>query len=383
MNVRLFFAFFFIFSVCGAKQTVCLNMIVKNDAPVISRCLESVKGIIDYWVIVDAGSNDGTQSLIKKCLKTIPGELHEISLENFGEARNQAMKLARDKGDYILFMDSDGILEFEEDFEMPKLTEDQYDLRRGDDDFFCLMPQIVRADRPWKWVGIAHEYLECEESYSKTVLANVRYHLIDNSADRVSPQKSLRNIQLLEKGLKNEPDNSRYMFYLGKNYADCGEYGKALESYQKRVKMGGWDEEVFCSKLQIAHCLKNLNLPPSIAIEAYKDAFAYRTSRIEPFYYIAELYNGIGEYEKAYKMIKVSGLIPRNEDSLFNENWIDRYGFLFQLSIAAYYLGYYEESLEACDELLRVEKLPEQWRCQAEKNRLFPLEKLKKLSSDG
>ena len=46
-------------------------MIVKNEAHVIERCLQSVKSIIDYWVIVDTGSTDGTQKIIKKYLKNM------------------------------------------------------------------------------------------------------------------------------------------------------------------------------------------------------------------------------------------------------------------------------------------------------------------------
>jgi hypothetical protein len=36
------------------KPSICLCMIVKNEAPVIRRCLDSVLPLIDHWVIVDA-----------------------------------------------------------------------------------------------------------------------------------------------------------------------------------------------------------------------------------------------------------------------------------------------------------------------------------------
>lgn len=45
-------------------QTVCLCMIVKNEAPVIRRCLDSVRPLITNWVIVDTGSTDGTQDIM-------------------------------------------------------------------------------------------------------------------------------------------------------------------------------------------------------------------------------------------------------------------------------------------------------------------------------
>src|SRR5580704_1601575 len=59
------------------SKTICLNMIVKNESRVIQRCLDSVKHIIDYWVIVDTGSTDGTQNVIKDFMKDIPGDLYE------------------------------------------------------------------------------------------------------------------------------------------------------------------------------------------------------------------------------------------------------------------------------------------------------------------
>jgi len=44
-------------------------MIVKDEAPIIRRCLDSVKHLIDYWIIVDTGSRDGTQEVISDYMK--------------------------------------------------------------------------------------------------------------------------------------------------------------------------------------------------------------------------------------------------------------------------------------------------------------------------
>ena len=59
------------------KPSISLNMIVKNEAHVIERCLASVKPWIDRWVIVDTGSTDGTQQVIRHFMQGVPGELHE------------------------------------------------------------------------------------------------------------------------------------------------------------------------------------------------------------------------------------------------------------------------------------------------------------------
>ena len=52
------------------KQTkICLNAMVANESNTILRMLESCYQYIDYWVIQDNGSTDGTQQIIRDFLK--------------------------------------------------------------------------------------------------------------------------------------------------------------------------------------------------------------------------------------------------------------------------------------------------------------------------
>src|SRR5215471_3825198 len=97
-------------------QTLCLNMIVKNEAPVIARCLASVRPIIDYWVIVDTGSTDRTQEAIRTLMGDLPGQLHERPWRDFGHNRTEALELAQPHGEYMLWIDADDALEFELEF---------------------------------------------------------------------------------------------------------------------------------------------------------------------------------------------------------------------------------------------------------------------------
>jgi hypothetical protein len=54
-------------------------MIVRNEAHVVKEVLDSVAPYISSWVIVDTGSDDGTQDLITSHMPGlgILGELHE------------------------------------------------------------------------------------------------------------------------------------------------------------------------------------------------------------------------------------------------------------------------------------------------------------------
>jgi glycosyltransferase involved in cell wall biosynthesis len=48
------------------KHTLCLNMIVKDEAHIIENTLTKLlnKVKIDYWVISDTGSTDNTKEII-------------------------------------------------------------------------------------------------------------------------------------------------------------------------------------------------------------------------------------------------------------------------------------------------------------------------------
>jgi glycosyltransferase involved in cell wall biosynthesis len=367
-----------------AKQSICLNMIVKDEKDVIRRCLDSVKPIIDYWVILDTGSTDGTQAIIKKHLRDIPGELYETTWKNWGETRSEAFNLAKDKGDYILFMDADDILEFNGEPTFPELTADLYHMWRGSSDFSYLKPQIAKGDLHWKWVGVTHEYLGCDDAYTSDTLTNVKYTTREGGATHKDPTKKFwTNVHLLEEGLKEEPDNARYAFYLAESYRDAGEPGKALQWFQKRIDMGGWSEEMFWSKLQIALMLQRIGLPSNIVNTALIDAHIFRPHRVEPIYYLAENYNQEENYGAAYQWLKSFEYIPKadEKDALFNMDWMNQYGTLFQLSIAAYYVEEYQEAIDACNKLLTISDLPESWRARTILNREFPLKRLEEIAA--
>src|SRR5438046_5265696 len=58
-------------------KTVCLVMIVKDEAAVIRRCLESVKSLIDYWIICDTAWPETTGPIIHRTLPGVRGGWHK------------------------------------------------------------------------------------------------------------------------------------------------------------------------------------------------------------------------------------------------------------------------------------------------------------------
>lgn len=93
------------------RQTICLNMIVKNESHVIEKTLQNLcnKLRIDYWVISDTGSTDNTVELIENFFdkKQINGEIYNDEWQDFGHNRTLALNQAYNKTDYLFIFDAD------------------------------------------------------------------------------------------------------------------------------------------------------------------------------------------------------------------------------------------------------------------------------------
>lgn len=148
----------------AGPQMICLSMIVRNEAHVIRRCLDSVRPFLTHWAIVDTGSTDGTREIIREHMRDIPGQLVEREWPNrFDVARNWALDLARESGAaYALFADADDVVE---------PVGDARPLRRLGGDVLGLSyedPETAPTVRPFllplvsglRWAGAVHEDID-------------------------------------------------------------------------------------------------------------------------------------------------------------------------------------------------------------------------------
>jgi tetratricopeptide (TPR) repeat protein len=101
-----------------------------------------------------------------------------------------------------------------------------------------------------------------------------------NGANRAD--KYERDIRLLEAAVKENPNDARAMFYLAQSYMGKGDWASAKLRYSDRMKLGGWDEEVWFSHLQMARC--NVRLGVYFAVAAAQTLAVYdsRPTRAEP-----------------------------------------------------------------------------------------------------
>lgn len=354
------------------KQTICLNMIVKNENSIITKCLSSVKGLIDYWVIVDTGSSDGTQETIRNYMKDIPGILYERPWVDFAHNRNEALSLAKTKADYTLFIDADELLLFAENFQKPILDKDVYYItvqQTGSSHYLRWF--LINNKLDWRWEGVLHEQLICSPPFSQAVIQGV-VNSSDTSlgARSKNPKKYLDDAAVLLKGLEKEPDNSRYQFYLAQSYANAGELCLALPAYEKRVAMGGGcKEEVFVSLYLISRIQELLNTPSPIVARKYLTAHAHTPSRPEPLFYLGAHYARAQRLEDAYAVLSKAAATPiAPSDTLFVERDISTWRLHILLAEVCWKLGNIEGMVNSCEKVALSEEAPPATREEMRKN---------------
>jgi glycosyltransferase involved in cell wall biosynthesis len=366
-------------------STVCLTMIVKNEAHIVHECLESVCPFIDYWVIVDTGSTDGTQDLIKKFFegKGVPGEMHERPWVDFGHNRSEALALCDGKADYAWMMDADDRIVG--DFKYPNgknLNADSYLMRIKEKDLFYWRHQILKTGIGWCYKGVVHEYAYHDDN-SRTDeklegIYHIEYRAMGHRTISVTQiEKYSKDAALLEEALKTDPDNTRYQFFLGQSYRASGQYDKAIAAYRKRAEMGGWEEECYLSLFRIAETELVKGSHFTTVKQKFLEAYEYRPSRAEPLYEISHILMTNGLPHTAHIFAKEAAKIPYPHDDILTvDNSVYSWKALDCLGAASYYARDYRTGYEACARLLYEGHLPKSETDRVRHNYLLHKEKL-------
>jgi len=346
------------------RTNICLNMIVKNEVAVLPRLFRSVSAFIDYYVIVDTGSTDGTIELIRREMAThgIAGEVHERPWINFGVNRQQALELAVEAGraDWLLFIDADEELGVSDPAFFEKLEPGvTYDLEKHHSGMRYAVPHLVNIRAAsWRWEGPVHNYLVHVGGSKRRVVRKdvwIVYHSGEGAKSHgLSPeQKYLRDARLLEADLELHPDSARSQFYLGQSYKHAGHLAKAYEAYRKRVAMNGWAEEAFMAQMEVGRVAIALDEPEDVILRELLAAYAMRPVRAEPLHELARYFRQRKLYAKAHVFGAAAAGMARPEDVLFVAQDVYDWRALDELGVAAYWIGNFESSKQACEEILR------------------------------
>lgn len=338
-----------------AAPRICLAMIVRDEAEIIGRALASVTPLISSWRIIDTGSQDGTPDIIERELAGIPGELRRSAWSDFGTNRTELVEWASGTDDWLLLLDADMTIDVDDDF-TARLAAFESDaaLVTVDGGVRYRMSYLVRSGPPWRYLGRTHEHLSCSGPYTSAWFDALRVvHHGDGSSHA---EKLERDIRLLGLDLDESPGDARSTFYLAQTHRDLGNDERALALYRQRVELGGWDEEVFWSHYQAGILEDRLGM--ASATETLAIAWNRRPVRAEPIYHLARINRLRRRHHLSWVWANIAAAIPRPEDTLFVEDWVYRWGALFELADAAWRIGHTELASSTARKLLLLDELP-------------------------
>jgi glycosyltransferase involved in cell wall biosynthesis/predicted GH43/DUF377 family glycosyl hydrolase len=313
-------------------------MIVKNEAAIIWRCLESVADIVDCYVIGDTGSTDDTQKIIKEFFdaRGIYGIITEFPFHDFAQARNAALEAAEASDldfDYILFADADMELIVTDASFKDRLDFNGYMVEQAAANGLTYSNiRVIKRGIGAQYVGVTHEY--CDVHCQPVLLSEIRY--FDHACGSNRIEKTERDIRLLRAGLESDPDNHRYKFYLAQTLYEKGDYEEARKLYAERAAAGGFEEEAWFSVMANALAEQKLGNEEAF-IAKILAAYQRRPTRSEPLYHLAVHYLKKGHHDLACLICEEGMRIKQPKDILFVEKSIYDRGFLEIFSICGYY----------------------------------------------
>jgi len=330
-------------------------MIVKNETRVIGRLLESVLPLIDTWVIVDTGSTDATPDYIKTFLSVLhdkPGHLLHEPFRDFGYNRSHALSAACHlvpDADWFLLMDADMVLRCPDAAALRTLL-DNYrkgsktaalHMMQGGDAFQTKNIRWVQNDARISYWGVTHEYVKLPPDATLHLVPPEVARIHDVGDGGSKGDKADRDIRLLKAGLEALPDNDRYLFYLANTYCDKGMVEEAINTYERRIHVGGWHEETWYCYYKVGHCCKRLGNDAK-ALQMWLQAVEVMPHRWENVYEIVKHYRVEGQnklaaafYEMAQQMrCKETQEVP---DYLFTQRNVYRYLLDYECTIFGYY----------------------------------------------
>lgn len=313
------------------KATICLTMIVKNEAHCIERCLNSVKNKISYWVICDTGSTDGTQDIIKRVLDGIPGELHQREWVGFGPNRTEAHTLAKGKAQWHMVIDADETLEWGSAIDAT-VTEPPVLWATLVDGTGFEMPRgfLLNDKYDWRWVNNVHHRLEAdgwpEPDGKKDIRVSARiHHHADGQSWKDIRSKYIARANIIEKELLENQSVDRW-FSLAKCYQclqgvqdpqERAEYTRrCLYAFERAMHSAdATEQEIYHAIVETARITQDIFL----MLKAYE----YRPSRPDAIYLIASSFEQKQDYKVALNFYlwaqRIVSQFPNCPDTVYHD----------------------------------------------------------------
>jgi tetratricopeptide (TPR) repeat protein len=346
------------------------HIIVKNEESRIEACLKDNIGFADYFSIaVDSGSSSDATYEICRNIVGPDSVFRDEWKDSFADSRNAALNhlvLNHPDVDYIYWIDSDDLWSptSTDLSEIKKRIEEQQPFAvknlyiYGEDKSSKTSGLQYHRNRLWKcvktpegktvstryWVGPAHEVNVFYPEYQQPELIWDDWILTHLKASNESHRggRTKRNIKALKRGIRDEPTNPRYLFYLAREYKDAREWDSSIEFYEKYIKVSFFPEEKYQALLDLA-ALYRVKNEVDTALKYAIEAWVLKPEIAEASVLIGELYTVKKDWKMARPWFSFAANAPHGNvlfDNLSSRTYVPHRW----LSVASYYTDDMEQA---------------------------------------
>ena len=368
------------------KAKIVMIAMFKNEAKVLRNMLDSVTNYIDYFVIQNNGSTDGSDEIVRQWAADtgIQGVLYDVEEGwiGFGWNRDHLIRTCQniDHGcDWILKMDCDELLEVYDDFDWSPLDNKEiqaFNIPAVNGTSVYYRTWLWNANLPWAFNhDPCHETIYCQipeigTSYLAHNLPIGFNQIGSNSGESWSnPTKFITDALVLEEKMireQNMLENMYHFWYIGKSYRDayessafplkksqadeyarrCIYYFNEYINHTAKIRNGnvGIDEVCYMSVILMAEAYEFMGLIDE-AIITYNQAEQFAPGRNDHLVALVRLYRDTKRYDK---MLNTTSIMMHPERTF---PFPDKYcNFLnsahYNDSSTGYVQGLHEEALE-------------------------------------
>ena len=326
--------------------TISLCMIVKNEEMVLSRCLESIKDIVDEIIIIDTGSIDKTKEIARQ----YTDKIYDFKwTQDFSQARNYSFSKATK--DYQMWLDADDIITEENKEKILKLKENlnpnidivtfKYNTHFDKDNNPILTStrgRLFKREKNYLWNDPIHEYIE--------LIGNIYYANDIFVYHKKEATYTNRNLKIYQNQIKNGKKLSpRSLYYFARELKDHERYEEAIYYFEQFLDTKlGWVEDNIAACYNLALCYKTLGRHEK-SFHSLIRSFEYDSPRAEITCEIGYYFMNKHDYKKAIDWFLLSTHLekPNSLGFLLNDYW--DYIPNIELSVCYYKLGNIKEAI--------------------------------------
>jgi tetratricopeptide (TPR) repeat protein len=341
------------------KYKICVYAICKDEEQFVHRWMDAV-GEADLVVVLDTGSSDHTADKLRERGAAVYTDT--VSPWRFDTARNQAMEHIPEDVDICVSNDMDEVFEpgWRQKLEavwQPQYTRARYLFtwsynRDGSPAKQFAMEKIHRR-HGFRWVHPVHEVLAYngqDPEQTVWVPGMVLNHYPDLSKPRA------QYLPLLELSAKENPDDDRTAFWLGREYLYKGQYAKCISELKRHLELPSarWDEERCASMRLISRSCQARGDNRGARQWLYR-ALAECPRVREPYLDLARLGYLEQNWPLVFLMSEKALVINEKSGSYLMEPESWGYALYDYGAIAAYRLGLYHKAYALAEDALSLQ----------------------------